>query len=75
MQPILASHNLGALFRVLGTAGMGQRRIATLIGRSQSRVSEIVHGRQVIAYEVLVQIAEGLGIPQQMARQVAATRA
>jgi len=40
------------------------RRIAELVGQSQSQVSEILAGRQVIFYDVLVRIADGLGIPR-----------
>jgi transcriptional regulator with XRE-family HTH domain len=61
--PVLAAHDLGALFRMLSQTGIGQRQIAALIGRSQSRVSDITHGRQVLAYDVLRAIATGLGVP------------
>lgn len=41
-----------------------QRQIAQLTGQSQSEVSEILKGRRVMAYVVLVRIAEGLGVPR-----------
>lgn len=44
-------------------AGLAQRQIAALTGQTQSEVSEILKGRQVIAYDVLVRLADGLGIP------------
>jgi len=65
LQPALHTHDVGALFRVLGELGIGQRRIAELIGRSQSRVSEITHGRPVSSYGVLAEIVAALGIPSE----------
>ncbi|MFC0861694.1 transcriptional regulator [Sphaerimonospora cavernae] len=44
---------------------MSQRVIAAHTGQAQSEISEIVaNGRQVMAYEVLSRIADGLGIPR-----------
>ncbi|GAA3431702.1 helix-turn-helix domain-containing protein [Kutzneria kofuensis] len=43
---------------------MSQRQIAALTGQSQSEVSEILKGRQVMAYDVLARIADGLGVPR-----------
>jgi transcriptional regulator with XRE-family HTH domain len=60
----LAGHDIGAVYRALQDLGVAQRRIAALTGQSQSEVSEIVHGRAVHDYRVLVRIAEGLGIPR-----------
>jgi transcriptional regulator with XRE-family HTH domain len=62
---VLAVRDIGALYRVLNDSGVNQRRIAALTGQSQSEVSEILKGRQVMAYDVLVRIAEGLGIPRE----------
>ncbi len=45
--------------------GLSQRQIARLTGQSQSQVSEILAGRQVISYQVLARIAEGLGVPRE----------
>ena len=61
----LAGHDVGTLFRVLGRNGWTQRVIAKVTGMPQSSVSEIVTGRQVIDYRVLVRIADGLGIPRE----------
>jgi transcriptional regulator with XRE-family HTH domain len=62
---ILAEHDIGALFRVLrDDAGLTQRQIAELTGMQQSEVCEILAGRKVMAYDVLVRIAKGLGIPR-----------
>jgi transcriptional regulator with XRE-family HTH domain len=62
---ILAERDITGLYQVLKDAGVTQRQIATLSGQSQSEVSEILKGRQVMAYDVLVRIAEGLGIPRE----------
>ncbi len=61
----LAGHDIGTLFRVLGENGWPQRVIAKVTGMPQSSVSEIVTGRRVIDYRVLVRIADGLGIPRE----------
>ncbi len=64
---ILAERDIGALYRVLkDDAGVTQRIIAQLTGQSQSEVSEILKGRRVNAYDVLVRIAEGLSIPREL---------
>ncbi|APU12938.1 helix-turn-helix domain-containing protein [Actinoalloteichus fjordicus] len=60
----LARHDISTVYRLLGGAGIAQRRIAQLTGQSQSDVSEIAGGRQVQAYDLLVRIAEGFGIPR-----------
>lgn len=68
VRTILAGHEIGGLFRVLGKHGWTQRAIATATGMPQSSVSEIVNGRRVIGYQVLVRIADGLGIPRELMR-------
>src|SRR5262245_49458633 len=35
-----------------------------MTGQSQSEISEILNGRRVNAYDVLVRIADGLGVPR-----------
>lgn len=62
MRAALARRDIGAVYRILTRAGATQRQIAHLTGQSQSEVSEILQGRQVIGYAVLARIAEGLGI-------------
>ena len=62
VRPLLGERDIGALYRALNDAGVPQRQIAELTGQSQSEVSEIVKGRRVLAYDVLVRIADGLGI-------------
>ncbi|MEV8509697.1 helix-turn-helix transcriptional regulator [Actinoplanes sp. NPDC051475] len=63
MRLALARRDLGAVFRLLSRRGVTQRQIATLTGQAQSEISEILSGRQVMAYELLTRIADGLGIP------------
>jgi transcriptional regulator with XRE-family HTH domain len=63
MHRALAVRDIGTVYRLLREMGISQRQIADLTGQSQSEVSEIINGRQVIAYDVLKRIAEGLGIP------------
>ncbi len=65
MRAALASHAISMVYRLLNSAGVPQRRIAELTGQSQSEVSEILKGRRVMAYEVLVRICVGLGIPRE----------
>jgi transcriptional regulator with XRE-family HTH domain len=60
----LAARDIGAVYRLLGQAGVSQRRIAQLTGQSQSEVCEILKGRQVRDVWVLERIADGLGVPR-----------
>ncbi|NLU77761.1 helix-turn-helix transcriptional regulator [Micromonospora sp. HNM0581] len=65
MRSALARRDVGQIFMLLNRRhGMTQRRIAELAGFAASEVYEITRGRQVMAYDVLVRIAEGLGIPR-----------
>ena len=64
MRRALAQRDIGAVFKLLQRVGVSQRRIAALTGQSQSEISEILGGRQVLSYELLVRIAEGLGVPR-----------
>jgi tetratricopeptide (TPR) repeat protein/transcriptional regulator with XRE-family HTH domain len=64
MRYALVRHDIGEVYRLLGAAGVSQRRIAALTGQNQSEVCEISRGRQVQAYDVLARIADGLGIPR-----------
>lgn len=66
IRPVLAARDIGSLYRALSEAGLSQRQIAQRTGQSQSEVSEILGGRQVIAYEVLDRIVNGLGIPREL---------
>jgi transcriptional regulator with XRE-family HTH domain len=61
-----ARHDIRAIFRFLLDGGMTQRELAVLVKMNQSEVSAIVAGRRVVAYDVLIRIADGLGIPRGM---------
>jgi len=68
LRAAIARHDFGTVYQVLrDEVGLSQRRIATLTGQSQSEVSEILSGRQVLMYSVLRRIVTGLGIPPGMA--------
>jgi transcriptional regulator with XRE-family HTH domain len=61
-----ASRDIGTIFRFLLDGGMTQRDLAVLVQMNQSEVSAILTGRRVVAYNVLVRVADGLGIPRGM---------
>lgn len=61
---LLACRDIAGIYRLLQRNGVSQRRIAALTGQSQSEVSEIMKGRRVLSYDVLVRIADGLGVPR-----------
>src|SRR3954470_15512848 len=64
MRTALAAREVSSVYRLLRRTGISQRHIAALTGQSQSEVSEILKGRQVMAYDVLARISDGLGIPR-----------
>lgn len=64
MREALAQRDVSEIFRQLRRHGVSQRQIAASTGQSQSEVSEILKGRQVMAYDVLSRIADGLGVPR-----------
>src|SRR5437588_3813519 len=64
MKRALADRDISSVYRLLRRVGISQRHIAALTGQSQSEVSEILKGRQVMAYDVLARIADGLSIPR-----------
>src|ERR1700712_2579434 len=64
MKRALADRDISSVYRLLRRVGISQRHIAALTGQSQSEVSEILKGRQVMAYDVLARISGGLGIPR-----------
>jgi transcriptional regulator with XRE-family HTH domain len=63
MRDALAAREISTVYKLLRRRGLSQRQIAAMTGQSQSEVSEILKGRRVIAFDVLVRIADGLGIP------------
>lgn len=64
MRAALARRDIPTVYRLVNQSGVSQRTIAKLTGQQQSEVSEILKGRMVIFYDVLVRIADGLGIPR-----------
>ncbi|GAB1640599.1 helix-turn-helix transcriptional regulator [Krasilnikovia sp. MM14-A1259] len=64
MRSALSIRDLAAVYRRLGQQGFSQRRIAHLTGQSPSEVYEIIKGRRVMAYDLLIRIADGLGVPR-----------
>src|SRR5918992_5726292 len=64
MRNALAAREVSTIYKLLRRRGVSQRQIAAMTGQSQSEVSEILKGRQVMAYDVLVRIADGLGVPR-----------
>src|SRR5215469_4973050 len=64
MRTALAARDIAMVFRLLQRSGVSQRRIAALTGQSQSEISEILGGRQVVSYDVLARIADGLEVPR-----------
>ncbi len=65
MRAALVHRDIGTVYRLLMRAGVVQRVIAQVTGQSQSEVSEILKGRQVMAYDVLERIATRLGVPRE----------
>jgi len=64
MRDALAAREVSSIYKQLRRNGVSQRQIAAMTGQSQSEVSEILKGRQVMAYDVLTRIADGLGVPR-----------
>ncbi|MGH8881586.1 MAG: helix-turn-helix domain-containing protein, partial [Stackebrandtia sp.] len=66
LRAALAAHKFGPVFDAVHTeAGLSYREIGRRTGTHESQVYEIRHGRIVENYDVLVRIAEGLGIPRE----------
>jgi transcriptional regulator with XRE-family HTH domain len=64
MRAALAVRDITVVYRLLQKIGFSQQQIASLTGQSQPEVSSIIHGRKVMAYDVLVRICDGLGAPR-----------
>lgn len=64
MRRALASRDLKSVYERLQRVGISQRHIARLTGQSASEVYEVLKGRRVMAHDVLVRIADGLGVPR-----------
>lgn len=64
MYAALTSRNVREIYRLLQPQGFDQPRIALLTHQTPGDVYEILDGCRVDAYDLLAQIAEGLGIPR-----------
>ncbi len=64
VRALLAARDITELYRLLQKFGYTQQSIAAMVGQSQPEVSAVIHGRQVMAYDVLSRVADGLGIPR-----------
>jgi transcriptional regulator with XRE-family HTH domain len=62
MTRALAERDMATVFRLLQEYGLSQRGIASRTGQSQSEISEVMSGRRIVSYDVLVRIADGLAI-------------
>ena len=62
MRQALAARDISRVYRFLVAAGISGRAIGRATGQTQSEVSEILHGRRVMGYDLLVRIADGFGI-------------
>lgn len=63
MRDVLGARDITGLFRFLRSRGFSRSALAAATGLSETRVREIVQGRQqVTSYEVLERIADGLGV-------------
>jgi len=67
MQAAVTVRDFTKVYRLLQKIGFSQQKIAALTGQSQPEVSAIIHGRKVMAYDVLLRTVEGLGIPRGLA--------
>ena len=67
MRAAVTVRDFTRVYRLLQKIGFSQQKIAALTGQSQPEVSAIIHGRKVMAYDVLLRLVEGLGIPRGLA--------
>jgi len=67
MRAVLAVRDFGRVFRLLQRIGYSQKRIGALTGQSQSEVCAIIHGRKVVAWDVIERIVRKLQIPPHLA--------
>lgn len=64
MHRALARRDITTVYRLLQDYGWAQRHVSHLTGQSQSEVSAILKGRQVVSYAVFERLADNLGIPR-----------
>ncbi|MGH4023824.1 MAG: helix-turn-helix domain-containing protein [Pseudonocardiaceae bacterium] len=76
LRAALAAHELGPVFDAVNSeAGLSYREIGRRTGSHESVIDAIRKGRVVERYDVLVRIAEGLGIPREFMGLSYGTRA
>ncbi|MGH3829366.1 MAG: helix-turn-helix domain-containing protein [Pseudonocardiaceae bacterium] len=61
---VLGARDVAGVFRLLKRLGVSQREIGRRTGQSQSEVSDIMRGRQVLNVTVLERVCDGLGVPR-----------
>jgi transcriptional regulator with XRE-family HTH domain len=66
LQAVLA-RDFTRVHQLLQKRGFSQQRIAALTGQSQPEVSAVIHGRKIMAYDVISRVVDGLGIPRGLA--------
>lgn len=63
MPDVLRTRDVGAVFRFLAARGWSRYAIGAACGLSENRVRAVISGQQQItSYDVLVRVADGLGI-------------
>jgi hypothetical protein len=62
MTAALADRDMSTVYRLLQEYGLSQRAIAARTNQSQSEISEVMSGRRIVSYDVLVRIADGLSV-------------
>ena len=67
MAAAIATRDFTRVYRLLNKTGITQRELAALAGQSQPEVSAVIQGRKVMAYDVMLRIIDGFGIPRSLA--------
>jgi antitoxin component HigA of HigAB toxin-antitoxin module len=67
MRSALTRRDVSAIYRQLQKIGYSQKKISGLTSQEQPEASAILHGRKVMAYDVLHRVVVGLGAPLCMA--------
>ncbi len=65
MRAALAAQDVTTVYRRLTEGGVSQHQLARHTGQSQSEVCEILRGRKVRMYDVLVRICEGFEVARE----------
>ena len=65
MREALGRHDIDTVYRLLQSDGYTRADIGRWAKPPQPEVSAVIKGRQVTVYDVLVRIADDLGIPRE----------